>query len=196
MSTSCLEHRPHEGTRYKTALGNKRLLIVGHSHHKKPDEEDRAEFTVECVEWARERKMQRFPFFARQPRYLNLTHEQYYDTIALINYPPNALSHRHASPTGEQIAQAKIRFGSILVQLEPTHVIVLTPRYLCGRELPATDEQRAGKPVRTLEIDDQSYEWGHITSGSVTAVCCKLRHPQGARTATMQKAFAAVLALT
>jgi hypothetical protein len=187
-----MEHTPYKPTGF--ADRPQRILIVGHSHHKQEHEEDYEDFTIDTVEQAKAGKMQMFPFFARQPRYLGLARQQYYETVALMNFIPVALSHRYAPPSLELLELGKQRFKRVLSEENPTHVFVLSSRLKFGRDLPAFEEAR-GEKLRVLTTNYLSFPMGsyHTTGG--TSLCCQLPHPQAVKTAAMKEAFALMLAM-
>jgi hypothetical protein len=188
-----MEHRLYKPIGF--ADRPQRILIVGHSHHRQEHEEDHEDFTVDTVEHAKEGKMQRFPFFARQPRYLNLERRQYYETVALMNFIPVALLHRYAQPSLALLERGKQRFMRVLSEENPTHVFVLSSRLTFRQDLPTTFEEARGEPLSVLTTNSGSFLRGsyHTTGG--TSLCCRLPHPQAASTAAMQEAFARMLAM-
>lgn len=192
MRLSIIEHRPWvpEGYRERRL----RLLIVGHSHHYDPKKEaDTVDLTVNCVQAAKLGEMQQFPFFARQPRYLGLDvgqNAEYYDQVALINFVPQALTHRDASPTSEQVAQGRKRLKRVMADLKATHVFVLSSRLKFGTDLPATDQEENGVPLHVANADGTNFHWATYTHEGQTTKCSRLPHPQAAITKSMQAAFA------
>jgi hypothetical protein len=188
-----MEHAPYIPNGFED--GRQRILIVGHSHHKQEDEQDNENLTIDCVENAKAGLMQRFPFFARQPRYLNLDMRKYYERVALINFVPVALPNRYAVPPPDLLALGRERIIRVLFNLKPTHVFVLSSRLQFQRELPATLQEERGEVLGKLETS-----YGPIPIGSYQRVggislCCQLPHPQAAKTADMQEAFKLMLAI-
>ena len=188
-----MEHELFKPTGFADRL--QRILIVGHSHHKNEHEEDHEDFTIDTVERAKAGKMQRFPFFARQPRYLDLERQLYYETVALMNFIPVALSYRYETPSLDLLELGKRRFMRVLSEENPTHVFVLSSRLKFGQNLPATAEELRGEKLSMLTTNYGSFPMGsyHTTGG--TSLCCQLRHPQAAKNVAMQEAFARMLAM-
>lgn len=186
-----MEHSIHKP---KNFSGNiQKILIVGHSHHKQDHEEDYEDFTIDTVENAKDGEMQRYPFFARQPRYLNLDRKKYYETVALMNFIPVALSHRYANPSPELLELGRERFIRVLSCAKPTHVFVLSSRLKFGQDLPKTSEEKRGENLKVLTTSYFSFPVGSYEAGGHISLCCQLPHPQSARTEAMQQAFARML---
>lgn len=137
-----MEHKPWLPKTFKDK--SQRILIVGNSHWKSDDDEDYADFTIDCVRLARDGEMQWSPFFARQPKYIFLERDTYYNHVALINYIPVALPDRYAYPPPDLIERAKDRLVRLLVDISPTHTFILSSRYDFGEGLPKTNEEKAG----------------------------------------------------
>jgi len=186
-----MEHKLYKPTGFVDRP--QRILIVGHSHHKKEHEDDYEDFTIDTVEKAKAGEMQGFPFFARQPRYLEIERQQYYETVALMNFIPVALPHLYAKPSPDLLELGRQRFMRVLSQENPTHVFVITSRLKFGRDLSATSEEVRGEKLSVLTTSYGSFPMGsyHTTGGA--SLCCQLPHPQAAKTTAMQEAFALML---
>ena len=196
MTAELIEHNAYEGADWKKRPDGNRILIVGHSHHTEDgDWRDYSDFTIDTVEEAAAGLMQRYPFFANQPRYLKLNIAEYWKQVALINFCPDAVDKRYRRMSADQKARGKIRLERILSELKPTHAFILTPNVNFGHLLPITDEERSEVGLRSFVARGKVFYWGTYSVDSSKIIIVRLRHPQGANTEMMQEAFSKALEL-
>ncbi|MBP8232866.1 MAG: hypothetical protein KAY22_11225 [Rhizorhabdus sp.] len=166
---------------------------MGYSHHADVDHEN---VTIETAQLASTGQMQKFPFFARLPTYLNLDRADFWQQVVFLNFVPTAIgdaSRRYAWASREMHERGFERLKRMIATHRPTHIFVVTPKPDADhyapfriRDLGPYSAQRfdaAGRPVKIL---DASVE-GHRTRITI------LPHPQAARTNQMRAAFSHAL---
>ena len=168
-----IHFNPFIGSHYKTSLT--RLLIVGQSHHGKPEEAEERELTTRVVRGHLSGDA-RLRFFSKIPRIIaedvNLYDEQeVFSRIAIYNYVQVLLPETRSFPTSAIWTAGEEPFREVLKRLDPTHILVFGKQTY--KNLPSFD----GREERRKFGPNSSELLGEYRTPSGHAFTVGIPHP-------------------
>jgi len=125
-----VEHDPFEGKFYKTGIDSKRVAIMAYSHHRKPDEVDTSEFTIDVVTAFLKGESKPDTVFPNVPNYFEFTDQNvFWESVLFFNYIPECIgttAEMSQEGTDEQKARGNARFLKLVAKFLPDQVFVFT----------------------------------------------------------------------
>jgi hypothetical protein len=197
FSPEVIDHEAWVGPLYKVGgLHGQRVAIVGYSHHRAAEEEDKNDFTRMVVVGVVGGKRLSF-FTSISNAFAAEDGPAFWNRVVFFNYLPDCVGtdeERYKPGTPHQIERAKMRFLKIIGETEPQKVIVFSTK--AWPMLPPTIEEDRGAPLQSLGPYLPDIHWGtYRTLTGAVVYAFGVRHPQGAPAAPLRAAVDRILAM-
>lgn len=183
-----VEHLPWKGPLYQSGLGGVRVAIIGYSHHRKPEEPDHSNWTIDMMLGVAS-GTRRDKFFVKVQDYFGRPNQpNFWNQVLFFNYLTDCVIDFFG--TG-QTGPANNRFKKIISTYLPDKVFVFSRKAWNG-----LSEEAESPPAQPLGMGLPHTFQSRIYKVNQRVVAAYgLKHPQYAKRDLMRRAVSQILAL-
>lgn len=176
-----LTTKPWVGKNYESGINNKKILVLGKSHHCAKRSDFTPAITIEVIKDLFNPDSEHEPYKNTYTKFMNALSgeklsieekEKWWNRVSFYNYVQVPIETARQSPTAEEFKNSEKAFFEVLEELRPTHIIVWGKRLY--NALP-----NKGEELDPIEMSDKTKinRWEYALNDGSKIKLLEIYHP-------------------